>query len=203
MLGMTVLLLVPGPATLATDPGTAGTADTDLRVEAQAEDVGSAELRAQLDELSLRYDELATENATLQRSVDDLAAERDRLARSIERLEDIYEPLEADRQLLFELRKDLPDSRPEAEAQLERMRSLALAANPAQLGQLVDRLLEAAPAFLEWRFAQFATDTEAAQAYVESGAGAFDTSMTEFRNEVLMSVANRLDGLLTVLDRIR
>lgn len=203
MLGMAVLLLVPGTSALATDPGTAGAPDTDVRVAAQAEDAGTAELRAQLDALSLRFDELATENATLQRSVDDLAAERDTLARSIERLEDIYEPLEADRQLLFELRKDLPDSRPEAEAQLERMRSLALAANPAQLGQLVDRLLEAAPAFLEWRYGQFATDTEAAQAYVDGGAGAFDTSMTEFRNEVLMSVANRLDGLLTVLDRIR
>jgi hypothetical protein len=203
MLSMAVLLLVPGPSALAADPGTGGAPETDLRVAPQAEDAGSAELRAQFDALSLRYDELATENATLQRSVDDLAAERDALARSIERLEDIYEPLEADRQLLFELRKDLPESRPEAEAQLERMRSLALAANPAQLGQLVDRLLENAPAFLEWRFGQFITDAEAAQAYVDSGANAFDASMTEFRNEVLMSVANRLDGLLTVLDRIR
>ncbi len=44
---------------------------------------------------------------------------------------------------------------------------------------------------------------EAGEAYVNSGANAFDTTMNEFRNEVLMSVANRLDGILTIIDRTR
>ena len=135
--------------------------------------------------------------------MDDLSAERDQMARTLSHFDDIYEPMEADRQLLFELRKDLPETRPEAEAQLERMRSLALAADPAHLGQLVDRLGEAAPAFLDWRFSDHASDAEAAQTYVDSGASAFDTTMSEFRNEVLLSVANRLDGILTVIDRVR
>lgn len=201
MLGMAALMLLLVPSALAADPAS-GTADADMRLEAP-ERAGTPDLRAQLEELTLRYDELAAEHAALQRSVEDLSAQRDELARAVDRLDEVYEPLEADRQLLFELRKELPETRPEAEAQLERMRTLALTAAPGQLGQLADRLVEAAPAFFDWRFGEFDSDAEAAQAYLDSGAGAFDSSLTEFRNEVLMSVANRLDGLLTILDRIR
>ena len=60
-----------------------------------------------------------------------------------------------------------------------------------------------APAFLDWRFGEFNTTQEFSSAYVESGANAFDSSMEEFRSEVLRSVASRLDGLLTILDRAR
>jgi hypothetical protein len=132
-----------------------------------------------------------------------LADERDSLARSLEHFEELYAPLEADRQLLFELRKGTPETRPEAEAQLERLRSLAVASDPSQLAPLIDKVRQAAPAFFDWRYTEFADAQSATQAYVESGAGAYDTSMSEFRNEVLLSVANRLDGLLTVLDRLR
>jgi len=135
--------------------------------------------------------------------VGELADERDDLASSLERFEDLYDPLEADRQLLFELRKGVPETRPEAEAQIERLRTLARSSDPARLGQLVDRVADAAPEFFDWRFTQFSDPQEATQAYIESGANVYDTSMTEFRNEVLLSVASRLDGLLTVIDRMR
>ena len=139
----------------------------------------------------------------LQATLDDLTGERDQLARTLDRFDDIYGPMEADRQLLLELRKESPETRPEAEAQLERIRSLALSADPAHLGQLVDRLGEAAPAWFDWRFDDHTIADDAAQAYVESGAGAFDTTMNQFRNEVLLSVADRLDGILTIIDRVR
>jgi len=203
-LTVTALLLVSGSTVLATDTSTSGSTDPDQPTSGQLSgEATTADLRAQLDDLSLRYDELSADNTSLQQAVDDLSAERDRLTRTLTHFDDVYEPMEADRQLLFELRKELPETRPEAEAQLERMRSLALAADPAHLGQLVDRLGEAAPAFLDWRFNDHASDTEAAQAYIDSGASAFDTTMSEFRNEVLLSVANRLDGILTVIDRLR
>jgi chromosome segregation ATPase len=203
-LTVTALLLVSGSTVLATDTSTSGSTDPDQPTSGQLSgEPATADLRAQLDDLSLRYDELSADNTSLQQAVDDLSAERDRLTRTLTHFDDVYEPMEADRQLLFELRKELPETRPEAEAQLERMRSLALAADPAHLGQLVDRLGEAAPAFLDWRFNDHASDTEAAQAYIDSGASAFDTTMSEFRNEVLLSVANRLDGILTVIDRLR
>jgi ABC-type transporter Mla subunit MlaD len=203
---MAAVFLLPVPMVLAMDTGVTGAGTTDAELvgaDRPLDEATPAELRAILDDLTLRHEALVADNASLQEVVDGLAAERDELARSLSHLDELYDPLEADRQLLFELRKGLPETRPEAESQLERMRSLALSADPSRLGQLVDRVDEAAPAFLEWRFTEFASDMEATQAYVDSGAGAFDTSMSEFRNEVLMSVANRLDGLLTVIDRLR
>ena len=203
-LTVTALLLVSGSTMLAADTSTTGSSDPELATGGQvSEEAVTADLRAQLDDLRLRFDELSADNSSLQQAVDDLSAEREQMARTLSHFDDAYEPMEADRQLLFELRKVLPETRPEAEAQLERMRSLALAADPAHLGQLVDRLGEAAPDFLDWRFNDHASDAEAAQAYIDSGASAFDTTMSEFRNEVLLSVANRLDGILTVIDRVR
>lgn len=161
------------------------------------------ELRTLVDDLSLANDSLEADNSTLQQSVATLSEERDRLQASLTRFDTMYEPLEADRQLLFELRKGLPETRPEAEAQLARIRNLALSSNPRKLGQLVDRVDDAAPAYFDWRFTQFTSTQEATEAYINSGANAFDSTMNEFRNEVLLSVANRLDGLLTIIDRVR
>jgi len=192
-------MLVPASATMATsaaelEPAVSERAGAKATVE---------ELRTLVDDLSLANDVLQADNTSLQQTVDALAQERDRLLGSLERFDELYEPLEADRQLLFELRKGLPETRPEAEAQIERIRLLALSSDPARLGQLVDRVGDAAPAFLDWRFGEFDSSEEFGSAYVESGANAFDSSMEEFRSEVLRSVANRLDGLLTMLDRVR
>ena len=162
------------------------------------------ELRAIVADLDARNVQLESDNTSLQRTVDDLASERDELARSLHRFDDAYDALEADRQLLFELRKGLPETRPEAEAQLERMRSAGAARRtPPAWARSSTASAEAAPAFFEWRFTEFTSADEATQAYIDSGANAFDSSMTDFRNEVLLSVANRLDGLLTVIDRAR
>lgn len=194
-------MLVPASAVVAMDTGSAELrATTPDTTKAQAT---VDELRTLVDDLSLANEALAADNASLQQSVDSLAGERDRLLESLGRFDELYEPLEADRQLLFELRKGLPETRPEAEAQLERIRSLALSSNPARLGQLVDRVEDTAPAYLDWRFGEFDNTQEFSSAYVETGANAFDSSMEEFRSEVLRSVATRLDGLLTILDRAR
>ncbi len=191
---MAATMLMPASAVVATDAELA-------EIEQAAPTLD--ELRTVVDDLNLANDALVADNSALQRALDGLLLERDELRASLSRFDDLYTPLEADRQLLFELRKDLPETRPEVEAQLERMRSLALTSDPARLGQLVDRLGDAAPAFLDWRFGQFETAQEINNAYVETGANAFDSSMDDFRSEVLMSVANRLDGLLTILDRVR
>jgi len=208
---MAAALLVPAPAALAVEAGGTGATDAEIAGRDVALDAAStAELRAIVDDLSARNDALLAgndalmaDNDSLQEAVADISDERDRLADSLRHFDDLYEPLEADRQLLFELRKELPETRPEAEAQLERIRALALASNPSRLGQLVDRVGEAAPDFFDWRFTEFTSAEEASQAYIGSGANAFDSSMSELRSEVLMSVANRLDGILTVIDRIR
>lgn len=195
------LLLVPASPILAMD-----TTSSELEPragESMPGDATVAELQTLVDDLVIANESLEADKSTLQGQVDTLAQERDRLRASLERFDDLYEPLEADRQLLFELRKGLPETRPEAEAQLERIRSLALASDPARLGRLVDRVEETAPAFLDWRFGDFDSTQEFTSAYVSTGANAFDSTMEDFRSEVLMSVANRLDGLLTILDRVR
>jgi len=156
-----------------------------------------------VEDLSLANDALAANNTDLQTTIEALAQERDRLTASIGRFDDLYDPLESDRQLLFELRKQMPETRPEAEAQLARIRSLALSSDPQRLGQLVDRVDEATPAFLDWRFGEFENTQEFSAAYIDTGANAFDSSFEELRSEALMTVANRLDGLLTILDRVR
>jgi hypothetical protein len=201
-LGVSVLLLLPA-ASLATDGTTSG-AEPDLLAGGQVLDGAPlTELRAQLEDLTLRYDELLADHASLEAALAEVSSERDQLARTLDRFDESYAPMEADRQLLLELRKDTPETRPEAEAQLERIRTLALTADSAHLGQLVDRLGEAAPDYLDWRYGEHLDPAAAAQAYVDSGANAFDSTMSEFRNEVLLSVAGRLDGILTVIDRVR
>ncbi len=198
---LAALLLVPASATMAMDAGAADIEPT--AADAEGAQAALGELRTLVEDLSLANAALEADNSVLQQTVDAISMERDRLQDSLSRFDELYDPIEADRQLLFELRKGLPETRPEAEAQLARIRALALSSDPARLGQLVDRVDDAAPAFLDWRFGEFETTAEFSEAYVDTGANVFDTSMEEFRSEVLMSVANRLDGLLTVLDRIR
>jgi ABC-type transporter Mla subunit MlaD len=161
------------------------------------------ELRTLVADLTTANDALVASNTDLQATVDELSQERDRLAASIDRFDKLYEPIESDRKFLLELRKSMPETRPEAEAQLERIRSYALTSDPQRLGQLVDRVDETAPAFLDWRFGEFESSADFSAAYVESGANAFDSSFEELRSEALRTVANRLDGLLTILDRVR
>jgi septal ring factor EnvC (AmiA/AmiB activator) len=205
------LLMAGTPAAFASEP-----APPD--VEATSPDIGLAEaqelvseLRSQVDELSAANTELSGENEALslendqlQQQVDTLTTELDRLADGLTRFESLYRPLEADRQLLLALRKPIEDlTRPDAEKHIERVRALAESSNPSVLGRISDRVGEAAPAFLDWRDEEFTSTEEASRAFIESGAGAFTTTMQEFQNEILLSVATRLDSLLSILDRAR
>jgi hypothetical protein len=133
----------------------------------------------------------------------ELTVERDRLRDAIAGYGALYDPMEADRQLLVELRKELPETRVDAESYLARMHRLAALSDPARLSQLADRVLETAPVFLDWRDTEFATPQEASQAFLESGAAGFDTDFEEFKDAILLTVANRLDALLTMQDRVR
>jgi hypothetical protein len=146
--------------------------------------------------LQAKIDELTAQ-------VGGLTAERDRLLAAVALFDALYDPMEADRLLLTELRKQLPATRPEAEAYLDRMQRLALISDPARLGPVASRVKEVAPIYLDWRDQQFATPQEANAAYLESGASGFDTNWTLFRNAVLMTVSNRLDVVLSVLDRVK
>jgi DNA repair exonuclease SbcCD ATPase subunit len=144
---------------------------------------------------------LQAEIDELNREVQRLNAEKERVERVVARLQGLYTPLEADRLLLAELRKDLPQTRREAEAYIERMRGLALRADPVRLGPLATRLVEAAPIYLEWLDQDFATTEEAAREFVQSGARGFETTYSALSNAILLTVIDRLDAILDLLDR--
>lgn len=127
-------------------------------------------------------------------------ADRDRLQRLLDRLVAQDAQLEADRLLLTELRKELPDTRAEAEAYLQRLRRLASVSDPARLAPLAARMTTTGSTFLDWRHDTFATPDARSRAFAESGAHGFTTAFTNFRNAVLLTVSNRLDGLLILIE---
>jgi hypothetical protein len=114
-----------------------------------------------------------------------------------------YDSMEAARQLLLELRKDLPDRREDAEAYLDKIQHLATEADATNLGQPAKRVLETAPTFLDWRDGTYTSQAERDAAFLTSGAAGFATDFTQLKDAVLLSVANRLDALLSLRDRIR
>jgi hypothetical protein len=118
------------------------------------------------------------------------------------RLLELRDTLSADRVLLGELRKDVPTSREEGQAFVTRVADLALVSDPVGLGVLVSRVRDAAPAWLEWREGQYADAQQAAEAYAQSGAAAFDASWESLRDAVLLTVMNRLDTIIDLADRI-
>ena len=198
---MAAMLLVPASATMAMDAGSAelppsGPEMTDVQATVD-------ELRTLVDDLSLANDALAADNASLQQTVDSLAVGARPAA-------GVAAPL---RRALRAARGRPPAALRAAQGpagDATRGRGSARAhprpgallgpGPPGPAGRSRD---ETAPAFLDWRFGEFSTTQEFSSAYVDTGANAFDTSMEEFRSEVLLSVANRLDGLLTILDRAR
>jgi vacuolar-type H+-ATPase subunit I/STV1 len=163
--------------------------------EADAEALAARLLEAeqQIAELQARIDEMALELARLR-------AERDRFERVVRPLGELTDPLEADRRLLIELRRELPETRAEAVAYLQRMQRLALVSDPVRLGPLASRVMQAAPVYLDWREQTFASSEEAARAFARSGARGFTTAFENFRNAILLTVSNRLDALLQLLE---
>jgi hypothetical protein len=181
----------PGaPEPGAPEPGAPESGAPDL---GGAEAVAAAAATARIEHLERRVVELLGE-------LHDARVERDRLARLLERLTSQVDGLEADRLLLTELRKEVPTARAEAERYLERLRRLALIADPMRLAPLIRRMMDAAPEFLDWRDGDFANPEARSRAFAESGAHGFPTAFTTFRNAVLLSVSNRIEGLLVLIE---
>jgi hypothetical protein len=118
------------------------------------------------------------------------------------RLLGMRDTLSADRALLAELRKDVPSTKDAGAAFVDHVAQLALTSDPAGLGVIVSRVRDAAPAWLDWRDGQYTTTQEAAEAYAQSGAAAFDVSWESLHDAVLLTVVNRLDTIIDLADRI-
>jgi len=114
-----------------------------------------------------------------------------------------YNAIEADRQLLLELRKTLPDGRSDAEAYLSRLEKLATVADADHLGQPAQRVAETASTYLDWRDGTYASQAEQDAAFLSSGAAGFSTAFDALKDAILLDAANRFDTLLSLRDRLQ
>lgn len=144
-------------------------------------------------------DQLAAANARIAQ----LETQNERIDDLLGAFDDMYDGMEAERQLLIELRKPIPEEREPAEAYIQRLQTLAVVSDPTRLGQPASRLLETAPIYLDWRDGDYPTQAERDAAFLSSGAAGFGRDFDELEQAVLLTVANRLDALLNLRDRIR
>ncbi len=108
-------------------------------------------------------------------------------------------PLNQDRLLLIELRKDLPDTRDSANLYLTQLKELGVESDPS-LGPKVDRIIRLLPTYFDWYEQEYPSLGEAMEAYVNSGAVDFDTAYRDFEKDALHVVIKRLDALIYQLD---
>lgn len=144
-------------------------------------------------------DQLAAANARIAQ----LEAQNERIDDLLGAFDDMYDGMEAERQLLLELRKPIPDERTDAEGYFERLQTLAVTSDPTRLGQPASRLLETAPIYLDWRDGTYGSQAERDNAFLSSGAAGFGKDFDDLQKAILLTVANRLDSLLNLRDRIR
>ncbi len=103
--------------------------------------------------------------------------------------------MEADRLLLAEVRKDLPDKRADADLYLKRLKDLAAKSDPVRLVPKVNRLMEQEPIYYDWleKNANSQNQNQSASDYVVGGARGFVVAFQDFENTLLLTVINRLD----------
>ena len=117
-------------------------------------------------------------------------------------IDTFLEAIEADRRLLSELRKNVPDNRMEAEIFLTRLKDLAERADPVRLAPKANRVLEQAPIYYDWLETEFESAEEEIYEYYVGGAQGFSRALEEFKNAVLMTVMNRLDTAARALQEV-
>ncbi len=108
-------------------------------------------------------------------------------------LDDLPDLIEADRRLLSEIRKEVPENRKEAEVYLKRLKKLASASDPIRLVPLVNRVLDNSTIYYDWLDKEFENQDERIMEYYVGGARGFSFALGNFRSAVLYTVINRLD----------
>jgi len=116
---------------------------------------------------------------------------------------ELIERLDADRLLLSEIRKAVPENRVEAEGYLRRLKELAGKSDPVRLVPLANRVLDQAPIYFDWLDKDFATQDEQITEYYVGGARGFSYALENFRTAVMFTIMNRLDLASQVLSEIQ
>ena len=173
-----------------------------LTAAKEREDIALAALSLAQTELELASEEQAGLRAELR---DYQSQEGEEIAR-LATLEEMYESLDRHRLLLLELRKDTPMDRDDSLAYWSNVHRVAADANPA-LSSSAEKVLiridnyytwkdggpnpsDSVDEYLDWR-----------EAYSPSGAEAYDEATLAFNQQALLSVVNRIDTVLSLLDQ--
>jgi hypothetical protein len=115
---------------------------------------------------------------------------------------DLSVKLAADRLLLAEIRKDVPEAIQEAALYLDRLKELAARSDPVRLVQLFDRVLDQAPIYFRWLETEYETQDEQITEYYVGGARGFAFAMENFRSAVFFVIMNRLDIASRVISEL-
>ena len=114
----------------------------------------------------------------------------------------LAEKLEADRLLLSEIRKDVPEAREEAVLYLERLKKLAAESDPVRLAPLFNRVLDNAPIYFQWLETEYDNPDEQVTEYYVGGARGFAFAMENFKSAVFFVIMNRLDIASRVISEL-
>ena len=101
--------------------------------------------------------------------------------------------IEADRLLLAEIRKQVPNASGEAEVYLARLKDLASRSDPVRLVPFVNRVLAQAGIYFDWLDYEFESDEERITEYYIGGARGFHFALETFKSAVLLTAINRLE----------
>ena len=168
----------------------------------EREDIALAELSLAQTELELALEEQAGLRAELR---DYQSQSGEEIAR-LETLEEMYDSLDRHRLLLLELRRESPADRDDSLAYWSNLHRVAVDANPA-LSSEAEKVLvridnyyiwkdggpdpsDSVDEYLDWQ-----------EAYAASGAEAYDEATLIFNQQALLSVVNRIDTVLSLLDK--
>jgi hypothetical protein len=110
-------------------------------------------------------------------------------------------PLDPDRLLLVELRKDSPNDREAAEEYWEGIKKLAVKSDPS-LGPKADRVLRLIPSYFEYIDAAAEAETceGVFDAYFTSGVIDYFNVESDFRRDLFLVLINRIDSLIILTE---
>ena len=119
----------------------------------------------------------------------------------VDSLEEAVSPLDTDRLLLVELRKDFPDDREAATEYWESVKKLSVQSDPS-LGPKVDRVLRLLPTYFDYiEAAREATSCEDVfSSYFSTGVIDFFNVERDYRRDVFLVLINRIDALVSLAD---
>ena len=110
--------------------------------------------------------------------------------------------VEADRLLLAEIRKQVPNKRGEAEVYLARLKILASRSDPIRLVPLVNRVLAQANIYFDWLDYEFESAEERVSEYYIGGARGVHFALEAFKSAVLLTAINRLEMAAKIIREI-